>query len=188
MTDLGTQNLLGTADGEDAQTLRDRLALSTAYLANWYTATEGSVAKSLGDVSPDTALWWQQIDAVRAQVESVYAELQQPANLSFPGNKEVGDYDAASAAWSDLYLKLALSIDTVDVSLLDQAASFGQTIAQAPGLLVPQIGNELGKAIGGALGQFLAQTWPYLAGAGLLYGIYLFRRPLAAIAGKAAGA
>lgn len=175
MPDLGLEGLLGTSGGELAQDLRDRLALSTRYLANWYRATDGSENK---------AVWWQKIDTVRSKVERAYADLLEASNASFAGVRARGDYDDASASWAQLWRELSLSADTIDFSLIDQIADWTDTIAHAPGLLVPQIGNEIGKAVGGALGGFLAQTWPYLAGAGLLYVAYVFRRPLVALAGK----
>ena len=175
MPDLGLESLLGTSDGELAQDLRDRLALSTRYLTNWYRATDGSENK---------AVWWQKIDTVRAKVERAYADLLEASNASFAGVRARGDYDDASAAWAQLWRELELSADTIDSSLIYSIADWADTVAHAPGLLAIQVGNELGKAAGGALGAFLAQTWPYLAGAGALGLIYVFRRPLVALAGK----
>lgn len=184
MTDLGTESLLGISDGLDAQQMRDQLALSTLYLANWYKATSESLAKTIGSTAPDQDIWWAKIDLVRAKIEHTYQDLLDPLSQLFAGPVAKADYDDASAAWASLYRELVLSNQTIDVSLLDEAAGFGTTLATAPGLLLPWVGNEIGKAAGGALGNFLARTWPYLAGAGALYGIYLFRRPLAVLAGK----
>ncbi len=186
MSTLGTESLLGISDGLDAQEMRDNLALASLYLANWYRATEGSVAKSIDGITPDTVIWWKKIDLVRAKVERTYNELQDPLSAGFAGPVAKRDYDDASAAWASLYRELVLSADTLDASLLDQAASLGATLFHTPGLLVPAIGNEIGKAVGGALGAFLGKTWPYLAGAGVLFTAYYLRRPLAVIIRKAA--
>ena len=188
MSNLGTESLLGISDGLDAQEMRDNLAMATLYLANWYRATGESLAKTLSSTAPDQVVWWKKIDVVRGKVEATWTELQDPLSQYFAGPVAKADYDDASAAWAALYRELVLSAETLDVSLLDVAASYGQTLATTPGLLVPAIGNEIGKAVGGALGAFLAKTWPYLAGAGVLYGVYLLRAPLAALIARKAAA
>lgn len=171
------------ADDDGSPGLRDRLALSTRYLANWYKATSATLGP-YGASAQTQAVWWQKIDSVHQKVQDTYNELLQPLNLYFLSPQAKADYNAASSAWAELWRELELSTDTVDISLIDQVASFADTLIEAPSLILPSISNSLGKAIGGTIGAFLAQTWPYLAGAGLLYGIYVFRRPLVAIIGR----
>jgi hypothetical protein len=186
MENLGTESLLGDPEGEDAQTLRDRLALSTRYLANWYRATESSAAKTISGRPPDQAVWWAKIDLVRRKIELAYQDLLNPLSQYFAGPVAKADYQDASNAWAQLYRELLLSVETIDASLIDVAADFGDMLAHSPALLVASVGNEAGKAIGGALGLFLAKTWPYLVGAGVLFTIYIFRVPLVRAVGKVA--
>ena len=174
-TDLGLENLLGTSEDDGSPGLRDRLALATRYLANWYRATSSSDNK---------AIWYQKIDTVRRKVEDSYHELNQPLNLYFLSKQAKVDYDDASASWAALWRELQFSTDTIDVSLIDRVASFEDMLFHAPSTLLPAVGNELGKALGGTLGGFLASTWPYLAAAGGLLAIYIFRAPLARLAGR----
>jgi hypothetical protein len=176
--DLSKENFLGISDGLTGAEMRERLALSTQYIANWYKATEDSDNKDV---------WWQKIDALRAKVESTYAELQQPANQYFAGRKEKADYDEASAAWAQLWRELILSTDTIDISLLDQLADFGTTLINAPGLLVPRLAESVGKALGDSASRFFTQAWPFLLAAGALGVVYIFRRPLVALAQKGVG-
>jgi hypothetical protein len=186
MDTLGTESLLGDSYDLDAQTMRDNLALATRYLANWYKATDSSIAKDLNRTAPDTAVWWQKIDVVRRKVEATYQELLAPSQQLFASAQSKADYNDASAAWAALYREMVLSVDTIDVSLLDVAGSYVDTLTTAPAMIVTQVGNQIGKAVGGGLGSFLALTWPYLIGAGVLLGVYTFRVPLAALARKAA--
>jgi hypothetical protein len=174
-TTSGVENLLGYADDLDAQTMRDRLALATRYLANWYKATKGT---------DDQGVWWQQIDTLRASVESVYKEMTDPANSFFAAKSTIGHYNDAANAWSDLWRRITLSIDANQISLMSALPDLPSAILEAPGVILPQIGNELGKIIGGTLGQFLRQTWPYLAVAGAVGLVYVFRAPLSKLAGK----
>ncbi len=185
---LGTESLLGDVESEalDAPTMRDRLALSTRYLANWYRATSEQLAKTIESRGPDQAVWWAKIDAERAKVEAAWTALQDPLSQYFAGLPAKRLYQDASNGWAALYRELVLSADTLDASLLDVAASFGDTLFHAPGLLIPAVGNEIGKAVGGALGNILSRTWPYLLGAGVLFGAYIFRRPLVAAVNKVA--
>lgn len=174
--DLGIESFLGTADGELAQDLRDRLALATRYIANWYAATEDSDNKDI---------WWAKIDVLRGKVESAYKRLLAPQNVTFLGRSDVAAYDDASAAWASLWRELTLSPDTIDVDRLSQVADLFTTIVQTPAAIITQVGNELGKAVGGAAGGFLARAWPYLLGAGVIVAVWTFRQPLAALASKA---
>lgn len=174
--DYGAENVLSFADGELAADLRDRLALATRYLANWYKAVDDSENK---------AVWYQKIDTLRAKVEGAYQLLLDPANKTFPGNKEVAAYNDASADWAGLWRELTLSGDTIHMELLQQVADFVDMLVQTPALLATTIGNELGKAVGGAAGSFLARAWPYVIGALVVGGVYIFREPLSKLASKA---
>ncbi|HYD01794.1 MAG TPA: hypothetical protein VEB22_11260 [Phycisphaerales bacterium] len=173
--DLGPENIFGTPDGEDAQTLRDRAALALLYIANWYKAT---------DESESRAIWWAQIDQVRAKVENAF-RLVDPAQI-FPGRTAKAAYIEAANSFVDLWRKLTLSADTLpQPSLIDRAAGYLEALGEAPLTLVPQITNAITKAVGGALGAALGNLWPYLAiaGAGLL--VYTFRDALGLVARKA---
>lgn len=175
----GVEGLLGDWDADelrvDVQTAVDRLALATQYLANWYKATSDSSNKDV---------WWQKIDTLRRKVEDAYKLLTPWVGKSFPKRDAVDAYKAAAISWPGLWRDLSLSPDLIDVSLLSQTADFGETLFRTPGLLIPQIGNELGKIVGGTLGNFLRQTWPYLAVAGGLGLVYIFRGPLMRLASK----
>lgn len=169
-TDLGVENLLGIdGTGQLSSDLRESLALATRYIANWYKATKDSDNKDV---------WWQKIDTERAKVEAAYNLLLQADQNPFPGNTGIAAYSDAASGWPQLWRDLSLSPDTIDTSLLNSAADFFTTVAEAPGLIIPQIGNELGKIVGGTLGNFLAQTWPYIALVGAAGVIYVFRGPL----------
>lgn len=176
--DLSKENLLGISDGMTGAEMRERLALSTQYLANWYKATADTDNKDV---------WWQKIDALRAKVESTYAELQKPENQYFAGHVEKADYDEASAAWAQLWRELTLSPDLIDISLLSSLSDLGTTLINAPGLLVPQLAESVGKALGDSASRFFTQAWPFLAAAAALGLVYIFRRPLVALAQKGVG-
>jgi hypothetical protein len=174
-TTSGPEGLLGYADDLDAQTMRDRLALATRYLANWYAATKGS---------DNQDVWWARIDQLRAEVEGSYSEMSQDANTYFAGKTAIANYNQASNDWNSLYNDITLSIDASQLSVINALPDLPSAILQAPGVILPQIGNELGKIIGGTLGQFLRQTWPYLIVAGAVGLVYVFRGPLSKLAGK----
>jgi hypothetical protein len=178
--DLGAESLLGPDADEDAQTLRDRLALATRYLANWYKATKDSAGQ---------AVWWQRIDAERTKVEAAYSELAKQENTYFAGRIAKAYYMDAAAGWPQLWRDLKLSADTLpDPSLLDSAADLLTTIAHTPSAAIADVGNEIGKAIGGSLGNLWRQAWPWLLVAGGVGVVYMLRKPLALAASKAVAA
>lgn len=170
---LGAESLLGVdAEGEAAQDVRDRLALASRYLANWYRATKGS---------DDQATWWQRIDDQRRKVEDAYELASASGNELFLGTAARAAYVDAAAGWPQLWRDLKLSADTLpEPSLLDQAAS----LASAPFAMLPTLGNELGKAIGGALGSLVRQLFPYILVAGAAGVVYVFRAPIMAVVAK----
>ncbi len=169
---LGVESILGIDANEDAQTLRDRLALSTRYIANWYRATKGS---------DDQATWYQRIDTERAKVEAAYNELIKSENAYFPGRTAKALYQDAANDWPQLWRDLKLSADTLsEPSLLDTAADFGTTLLHTPSAIISDIGNEVGKAIGGAAGNLWRQAWPWLLVAGVGVTVYYFRAPISA--------
>jgi hypothetical protein len=172
--DLGVESLLGPDAAEPAQILRDRLALASRYLANWYKATKGSDNK---------AVWWQRIDAERAKVEAAYSEYSKPENLTFGGRTASALYLNAAQDWPQLWRDLKLSPDTlVEQSLIDSVAD----VFTAPFSVLPTMGNEIGKAIGGALGGLVRQLFPWLLAAGAVGLVYVFRAPLARAASQVA--
>jgi len=172
---LGPESLLGVdAQGELAQDARDHLALATRYLANWYKATKGS---------PDEATWWQRIDTERSRVERAYKLASEPGNETFLGAAARAAYVDAAAEWPQLWRDLKLSADTLpEPSLLDQAA----TLATAPFAMLPTLGNEVGKAIGGALGALVRQLFPWILVAGVGGVVYAFRVPIGRVLSKVA--
>jgi hypothetical protein len=182
--DLGNPNFLGTSDlaadeaqGAPAQELRDRLSRATLFLANWYKATADSA---------DKAIWWHDIDAVRAKVEAAYKLLSAPEAAIFPSKKENAAYDEAANAYASLYTRLNLSTDVnIHTDLISSAASLFEAIASAPAAAVSYIGNEAGKAIGGAAGNFLRQAWWVIVIGGVAAGVYVFRKPILKALGAA---
>lgn len=170
---LGPESLLGDSDVVDtAQDMRDRLALATRYLANWYRATKGS---------DNQGVWWQRIDTERTRVEAAYSELTKNENTYFASRKAKALYNDAARDFPQLWRDLTLSADTLpEPSLLNQAADLATTIWHTPSAIVSDIGNEIGKAIGGALGNLWRQAWPWLLVGGAAYGVYVFRAPIAA--------
>ena len=175
--DLGPESLLGIPDGEDAQTLRDRLDLALRYIANWYKATADSDNKQI---------WWPRIDQVRAKVEAAF-KLADPAEL-FVGNKGVNAYNDAANAFPGLWRDLTLSADTLpEPSLLDIAAGLGDTLLETPGYLLTAGTNAITKSLGGALGSALGNLWPDLLLAGGVWAAIEFGPVLAAYAKKAVG-
>lgn len=175
-TDLGPESLLGTPDGEDAPTLRDRLDLALRYLANWYKATKGSD-------NQDT--WWFKIDQVRAKVEAAYKSFS-PADL-FLGNDAEALYNTAALAFPQLWRELTLSRDTFpSPGLLDVAADISDTILETPGYVINKLGDSLARGIGGAAGSLLEKLWPYALLVGGAWLLYEFRAPLLRLVGKAA--
>jgi hypothetical protein len=172
--DFGPEGLLGTPDGQDAQTLRDRLALALRYLVNWYRATDGA----------NRALWWPKIDALRAKIERAY-KLADPAQL-FLGNTGVAAYTDAANDFPALWRELSLaSSSLLRPDLLDRAAPFVDAVLEAPGIALTGISNSITKGVGGALGSALGNLWPYLLLAGGAALVYVFRVPLARLAERA---
>lgn len=161
---LGAEGVLGTPDGEDAQTLRDRLDLGLRYLANWYKATEGSDNQSV---------WWAKIDQLRRLVETSYKSMD-PAKV-FPGNKELADYNAAALAWPALYRELYLSWDALPKpGLLDQAADYFDTLLQTPGYVLNKITTGITDAVGDAGKKAASSLWPFLLVGALGLGAYAY--------------
>jgi len=170
---LGPESLLGIdAQGEHAQDVRDRLALATRYLANFYRAVADSA---------DVALWRQRIDTVRAKVERAYSLASTPDNATFLGSAARAAYVDAAAGWPQLWRDLKLSPDTlIERTLLDRAAS----IAEAPLSFLPTFAEGLAKSLGDTLGGIARQLAPAVAVAGAVGLVYVFRRPLLALVGK----
>ncbi len=166
---LGPESLLGIPDGEDAQTLHDRLDLALRYIANWYKATDGST---------DQAFWWTKIDQVRAKVEA--AERAINPGAIFPGNVELALYNDAALSFPGLWRELTLSADTLPApGFLDVAADLFDTVLQTPGYIVTSAANAAGAALGNSARAFVFQAWPLLALAAAAGVIYFFRAPLA---------
>jgi hypothetical protein len=171
--DLGAEGLLGPdAEGQLAQDVRDRLALATRYLANWYRATKGS---------DDQALWWQKIDTERAKVERAYEIAGRQENQLFLGREALAAYVDAAEGWPSLWRELKLSSDTlVEPSLLDRAAG----IVENPLAFLPTVSEGLAKAVGDSLAGIARQLAPWLIVAGVAGAVYVFRRPLMRLAEK----
>lgn len=174
--DLGAEGLLGPdAEGQLAQDVRDRLALATRYLANWYRATKGS---------DNQAIWWQRIDTERVKVERAYELAGRQENQVFLGAEARAAYVDAAEGWPQLWRDLKLSSDTlVEPSLLDQAA----TIAQSPLAFLPTFSEGLAKAVGDSLAGITRQLAPWLLVAAVAGTVYVFRKPLLRLAEKAGG-
>lgn len=181
--DLGAANILGdpeTAGDQgtplDADEMRAQLALSTRYLANWYKATDGS---------DNQAIWYQKIDALRAQVEGTYKEMLSDDNLYFPTTQAKVDYLAASNNWAQLYLQLQLSADTLpQASLIDEAANVISAGIKAPTVVIPNLFSEIGKVLNSSLGNFLAQAWPVVTIVVIGGVVYFFHKPIRKLAEK----
>jgi len=172
--DLGVGNFLGTGDGTPSADLHANLDLALQYLANWYKATKGS---------DNQDLYWTQIDQVRAKVELAERTID-PANV-FPSNSEVQLYNDASAAFADEYQTLALSYDTLpQPALLSEAADLTTTIVEMPSTIVTKLANVVGSGLGNATKQFFLQAWPFFVVGAVVAGLYIFRRPLARLAGS----
>lgn len=166
---LGPESLLGLPDGEDSQTLHDRLDLALRYLANWYKAS---------DDSANRAIWWTRIDQVRAKVEAAERAIN-PASL-FPSVSEVALYNDAALAFPGLWRDLTLSADTLpQPGLLDVAADYLDTLIETPGYIVTKAANAAGKALGQGAKDFVYQAWPLLVVAGVGAVLYFLRAPIA---------
>lgn len=174
---LGVESLLGPdADGVAAPDARDVLALASRYLANWYKATKGS---------EDQDVWWQRIDTERAKVELAYKLASQEDSTYFLTRAAKAAYTDAAHDWPQLWRDLKLSADTLpEPSLIDEVAS----IVTAPFSILPTLGNEVGKAVGGAVGNLVRQVFPYVLLTGGIIVVYTFREPILLGLKKAAGA
>lgn len=173
-TDLATESFLGDADADELgnSDARDKLALATRYIANWYKATSGSDNKDV---------WYQKIDALRSKIETLYSQLTNDQN-PFLSPVEKSDYNTASGAWADLWRQLTLSTDTIDVSLISQAADFVTTTLRAPGIAIPNFFQSVGGIINDSVGKFMAQVWPVLIIVTIGGIVYVFRAPLSRLA------
>lgn len=170
---LGVESLLGPdADGQAAQDVRDRLALATRYLANWYRATKGS---------DDQDVWWQKIDALRTKVERAYALAGTADNQLFLGRSALAAYADAAQDWPELWRDLKLSSDTLaEPSLIDRAADFTTN----PLAFLPSLSEAFAKAVGDSLAAIARQLTPWLIAGVVVGGVYVFRKPLVALASK----
>lgn len=175
-TDLGVESFLGDADADELGNAdaREKLALATRYLANWYKATSDSDNK---------AVWYQKIDTLRNKVESLYTELTADDN-PFLSPSEVTEYNGVSANWAELWRDLNFSTDTIDVSLINQAADLATTIIKAPTVAIPNLMEALGKLVNDSVGKFMAQAYPVILLIGGVAVVYVFRKPLATLASK----
>lgn len=170
---LGTGGgVLGRADGELSGDLHDRLDVGLTYIANWYKATKGSA-------NQDT--WWTKIDQVRAKVET--AERTITSDDVFPSSSEVALYNGASDAYAGLYMELYTSYDTLpQPALIDQAADLASTIAEFPSYVVTKAAGLVGQTLGDSTKALFIGAWPFLLVAGIVGGVYLFRKPLGRLA------
>lgn len=172
--DLGAEGLLGDVDADalDAQEARDRLALASRYLANWYRATKGST---------DQDIWWAKIDAERALVEEAYRQASDMSSAGFLTRAARAAYTAASMGWAPLYRELKLSPDTLtSPDLIDQAAD----LLHAPLAFIPTVAESVSKAIGNTLGGIVRPIFPWLIGGVALGLVYVFRKPIGDALGK----
>ena len=170
---LGASSMLGRGDGELSADLHNRLDVALTYIANWYKATKGAANQDV---------WWTKIDQVRAKVEN--AERTITSDDVFPSKTEVALYNDASDSYAGLFTELYNSYDTIpQPALLDQAADLTGTIVEFPSYVVTRAADLVGRTIGDSAKALFVQTWPVLLVAGVVGGVYLFRRPLARLAG-----
>lgn len=164
--------VLGRGDGELAGDLHDRLDVGLTYIANWYKATDGSA---------NQATWWTKIDQVRGKVEN--AERTITSAEVFPSSTEVAMFNDASDAYAGLYLELYTSYDTLpQPALIDQAADLASTIVEFPSYVVTKAAGLVGQTLGDSTKALFLGAWPFLLAAGVIGGVYLFRRPLSRLA------
>ena len=172
--DLGVESLLGDVDADalDAQEARDRLALASRYIANWYKATKGTGNQDI---------WWQKIDVERAKVEAAYNLASDMSSAGFLTSAARIAYRDAAAGWPGLWRELELSADTLaDPSLISQAAS----LLEAPLAFIPTVTENVSKAIGNTLGAFFRPLVPWLILGGVVGGVYLLRKPIGKLLGE----
>ena len=183
VTGLGPQGVLDDPTGQDAQTLRNKLDVALAYIANWYKATKGSA---------DQDVWWTRINQVRALVET--AERAMDPGIVFPGKTEIAAYNAAAPAFVQLWQDLTLSSDTLPhPELLSQIADYLTTTIETPFTLVRTAANAAGDAaaalnlnLGKAVRDAIFALWPLLAiaagGVILYFGAPLIKRGVRSVA------
>jgi len=182
--ELGSESFIGLHDGpaivdseaSPGQAMRDRLALATMYLSNWYEAVKKS---------PNKDIWYKRIDTLRAHIETLYKTVSDPKYDLFVSPIINADYDAIGAEWAQLFRDIYTnSDDLIQHNLLTDSVDTLSAIVTSPLTVLPKLGNDIGAAIGGTIGGFVRQTFPWLIAAGAIGLVYVFREPIGKLINK----
>jgi hypothetical protein len=184
------ESVLSFAD-EPVPVLRDRIALALRYTFSWDKALSeartslayGTSDPLLTDLRPLEARVSAMQQALRGLLDMI------PADGEFVGRDQKAAYEATSAAWTQLYTDLSLSLATLPQRpLLDQLGDLGAAFFRAPAAaavtLAEQIAKMLRDLLGGAAAALWSNLWPWLLVAGGVGLVYVFRAPLARVVSK----
>lgn len=187
----GVESTLGFAD-ELVPELRDRVVKALRYTMSWSDAVGGGgmLAAALGGTGPAEAQAWQaRIVILQDQLRELLVMM--PPDSQFPGKDAVAAYEAASAAFAQLYRDLSLSSASLPrPDLLDQVGDLGAALFKFPAVaattLAEQASNAIASILGGTTAAIWSALWPWLLVAGGAAGVWYFRAPLLRLFAKGA--
>lgn len=127
----------------------------------WDKAVRGSEGEEM---------WIQRIAQTRTKAKNVYDIMTD--ELVFPGKPQQAAYHDAITSFLDLQNDIQFSKDTLPrPDLLDQAASFVQTLTDFPADIIEGIGGTLkkaaaaaGDALNGTAEELVKKLWPWALG------------------------
>jgi hypothetical protein len=162
MANLGPEALFDGLESDPAGDIKEKLGLGLRYIQNWYKATEDS---------PDKGIWWAEIDSVREKVELATNSID--ASTIFLGKSHIAKLRDAEAAFTSLYQQLTNSIDTVPrPDLITQAASFLESIIDAPIAAAESIVDKTTRGVNNVLGTAFKNLWVPLLIVAVGVGLY----------------
>lgn len=156
MADIGFPD-----DFDPAPELRKAMTKILQAVETWQKAVKGSDNESM---------WFARIDEVRKKAKNVYNIMSD--ELVFPGKSQQAAYNDAVKAYLDLNDDIQFSKDTLPrPDLLDQAASFVDSLKDFPSEIIKGIGDAskkaadaLGDAFNGTATEIVKKLWPWAVG------------------------
>ena len=148
-------------DFDPTPELRKAMTKILQAVETWQKAVKGS---------DNEAMWFSRLDEVRKKAKNVYDLMTD--ELVFPGKSQQAAYNDAVKAYLDLNDDIQFSKDTLPrPDLLDQAASFVDSLKDFPADIIEGIGDAAKKAAAAAADAFngtaeeiVKKLWPWAVG------------------------
>ena len=161
--DIGTESELGGDDPRelDADEGVTNLVRATTFIANWYKALKTDQIR-LTEVDPITL---SKVDSTNKKVQTALTAWSKPS-LEFPGNNEVNLYRQAQLAYPDTWRAVMTSVANTTSTIQEDIED------------LPNLPSHILEGFWLMLKDLINQIWPILLIAGILIGLYIFRKQI----------